>query len=89
MKVRLKHWTWEVKMGENLVYSGFSEGAKGLWVKELIHQLESGDPPVGAWERVIWTTLRACSSLWSCYLTPPPPGSSTHVSCVVAPVFVD
>lgn len=49
MKVRLKHRRGS-KDGENLVYSGVSEGAKGLWVEGILGFTNSslGDPPVGA-----------------------------------------
>lgn len=72
MKVRLKHCR-RSKNGENLVYCGFSEGAKGLWVEGILGFTNSslGDPPVGLWERVDLDNFRARSSLYPCYLTPP------------------
>lgn len=38
------------KDGENLIYSGFSEGAKGLWVEGILGFTNSSleDPLVGA-----------------------------------------
>ena len=38
------------KDGENLICSGFSEGAKRLWVEGILGFTNSslGDPPVGA-----------------------------------------
>ena len=70
MTVRLKHRRGS-KDGENLVYSCFFEGAKGLWVEGILGFTNSslGTLLWGLWERVDLVNFRARSSLYPSYLT--------------------